>query len=60
MDELKKEQIICAIYIAICNRNYRCAKTILDDAMDEAVNEKIDRIIETLEHDKITEGQIKN
>lgn len=49
MDEVQKEQIISAIYIAICNRNYRCARSIFDVTMMEKINERLDKVIELVE-----------
>ena len=46
MDEIKKEQIISAIYIAVSTQNYRCAQTIFDVTMMERINETLDKAIE--------------
>lgn len=53
MDEIKKEQFISAIYLAISNRNYRCANTIFDVAMQEKINNTLDQVIDLVErHDR--------
>ena len=49
MDEIQKDQIICAIYIAINIRNYRCARTIFDEIMMDKVNETLNKVIELVE-----------
>ena len=49
MDDIKKEQIISAIYIAIEQRKYRCALTIFDDTTMQMMNESLDKVIELAE-----------
>jgi len=58
MDEIEKEQIICAIYLAISNGNYRCAHSIFDVTMKERVNETLDQTIDLItryEHRQLIE-----
>jgi hypothetical protein len=49
MDEIKKEQIISAIYLAISNGNYRCAHTIFDAITMAMVDDRLDQVIELIE-----------
>ncbi len=52
MDEIQKEQIVCAIYVAIYNSNYKCAYTILDDIVQLMVNKTLDKVIEIIDHNE--------
>lgn len=44
MDEITKEQRLCAIYIALLEGNNRCAHRIFDVTVSECVNELIEEI----------------
>ena len=50
MDDSQKEQIISAIYLAIRHKNYRCARTIFDVTLKEAINETLDQAIILVEN----------
>lgn len=44
MDEITKDQRLCAIYVALHEGNNRCAHRILDATVNECVNEIIEEI----------------
>lgn len=44
MDEITKDQRLCAIYVALHEGNNRCAHRILDATVNECVNEMIEEI----------------
>ena len=53
MDDSQKEQIICAIYLAVRYKNYRCARTVFDTSIKEIINNTLDKIITLIdEHDQ--------
>ncbi|MCG8379168.1 MAG: hypothetical protein MI865_06815 [Proteobacteria bacterium] len=45
MDDIQKGRMVSAIYVAVSAKNYRCAKTILDDACSSRINEVLEVII---------------
>jgi hypothetical protein len=49
MDEIRKEQILSAIYLAISNGNYRCAQTIFDMTTMKMINDTLEQTIELIE-----------
>lgn len=44
MDEITKDQRLCAIYVALHEGNNRCAHRIFDATVNECVNEMIEEI----------------
>ena len=51
MDEEQREQIVCAIYMAIFIGNYKCANTILDEVLLQVTGKVLDQVIEIIEND---------
>ncbi len=49
MDEIEKEQRLCAIYVAATCGKFRCVRTIYDCTIKEEINHFLDRIIELVE-----------
>lgn len=49
MDSVKKEQRFAAIYMAIQFGHSKAARSTFEDSLDEAINDKLDRVIEILE-----------
>lgn len=52
MEEEKKKQIISAIYLAICNGNFRCAFSVFDDSTAQLVNRTLDQVIKIVEEEE--------
>ena len=49
MDEITKDQRICAIYVALHEGNTKCAHHIFDTTVSEYVNEIIEEIVRLVE-----------
>lgn len=49
MDSVKKEQRFAAIYMAIQFGHSNAARSTFEDSVDEAINDKLDQVIEILE-----------